>query len=228
MSAVESIVQVARQEAREKRAKVFRGAFHIGPATKILDIGSEDGSAVAAVLAGTGAQPSNVYIADIDAKRVQEGHRRYGFVPVAIPETGQLPFEDQFFDIVYCSSVIEHVTVAKNLVWSIESDNDFRDRAQLRQRSFADEIRRLGKGYYVQTPNKWFPVESHTWLPFISYLPRKAQLKIISFSNRYWIKRTNPDWYLLTDKEMRQLFPEAEIQRERFMGITKSIMAIKL
>jgi hypothetical protein len=228
MGTVESLVQVARREAREKRARIFRDTFAVGPAVKILDIGSENGSAVAAVLSGTGIQPGNVYIADIDAGRVQEGHRRFGFVPVTIPESGQLPFEDGFFDIVYCSSVIEHVAAPKDIIWSLRSDEAFRESAQPRQRAFAEEIRRLGKGYYVQTPNKWFPIESHTWLPFVSYLPRAWQLRVIALSNRYWVKRTNPDWYLLTDKDMQQLFPEAQIRRERFLGLTKSIMAIKV
>jgi SAM-dependent methyltransferase len=227
MSTVEALMQGVRRQAREKRAGVFRDAFDIGPGTRILDIGSEDGSAIAAVLAGTAVQPTNVYIADIDTELTQSGHRRFGFVPVDIPESGELPFEDKFFDIVYCSSVIEHVTVPKEMVWSIRSDEDFRNRAQLSQRMFASEIRRLGKKYFVQTPNKWFPIESHTWLPFVGYLPRAWQLQVIDFSNRYWVKRTSPDWYLLTDNDMHALFPDATIRRERYLGVTKSIMALK-
>lgn len=227
MNGVEAFVQTARQQARAKRASVFRETFSIGPATRILDLGSEDGSAIASVIAGTRAQPGNVYIADIDEKRVQEGKRRYGFVPVTIPESGRLPFDDGYFDIVYCSSVIEHVTVDKNDAWALTSGAEFRQRAEKRQREFAREIRRLGKSYYVQTPNKWFPIESHTWLPLVGFLPRSWQIKIISLSNRYWIKRTSPDWLLLTATEMRALFPEAEIRAERLVGLTKSIMAIR-
>lgn len=227
MNGVEALVQGARQQARAKRAGVFREAFDIGPSTRILDIGSENGSAIASVIAGTRAQPQNVYIADIEEQRVQEGKRRYGFVPVTIPESGALPFEDGFFDIVYCSSVIEHVTVSKVETWSITSTAEFRGRALARQREFAQEIRRLGKCYYVQTPNKWFPIESHTWLPLVGFLPRPLQIRVIGVSNRYWVKRTTPDWYLLTAREMRELFPDAEIRAERMFGFTKSIMAIK-
>ncbi|MBI3899619.1 MAG: methyltransferase domain-containing protein [Gammaproteobacteria bacterium] len=227
MSAVQSMVQAARRQARAKRASVFREAFTLSSTTRILDIGSEDGSAVAAMLAGTGAQPNNVYIADSDLGRLEEGHRRFGFVPVEMPESGRLPFEDRFFDIVYCSSVIEHVTVPKSEVWAMHDGQEFQKRAHRRQRQFANEIRRLGKQYYVQTPDKWFPVESHTWLPFVGYLPRSMQLKVLALSNRYWIKRTTPAWNLLGTSDMRELFPDAEIRRERFMGLSKSIMAIK-
>lgn len=227
LNGVERVVQRARRQARAKRASLFRQHFAIGPTTKILDIGSEDGSAISAVLAGTSADPANVFIADVDAQRVAEGARRYGFVPVPISESGRLPFGDRFFDIVYCSSVIEHVTVAKSEVWSRRSGRDFRVTARQRQREFADEIRRLGKTYYVQTPYKWFPVESHTWLPLVGFLPRRLQLPVIALSNRYWIKRTAPDWCLLTARDMRQFFPDAALKHERVLGLTKSIMAIK-
>jgi SAM-dependent methyltransferase len=227
VSAVAALVQVARRQARARRAGVFREAFALGPATRILDIGSEDGSAIAAVIEGTPVRPPNVYIADIDEARVCEGARRFGFVPVPIPESGRLPFADRYFDIVYCSSVIEHVTVPKAQIWQVRSGRDFRARARPRQHEFAREIRRLGKGYYVQTPNRWFPIESHTWLPLVGWLPRPWQVRVIAISNRCWIKRTSPDWHLLTARELRALFPGAEIRRERFMGLTKSLMAIR-
>lgn len=227
LNGVERVVQRARQRARAKRASVFRHHFELGRETRIIDIGSENGSAIATVLAGTNIDPSNVFIADVDAERVADGARRYGFVPVPISESGRLPFDDHFFDIVYCSSVIEHVTMAKSDIWQQRSDKEFRAQARQRQREFAEEIRRLGKSYYVQTPNKWFPIESHTWLPVVGFLPRRVQLPVIAISNRYWIKRTAPDWCLLTTKDMQGFFPDAELMYEHIMGLTKSIMAIK-
>jgi SAM-dependent methyltransferase len=226
MSMIRSLVDRLRARARTARAAVFRQAFPIDANTRIIDIGSEDGAAIARVLAGTNVSPRNVYIADIASSRVRAGQEKYGFVPVVIPESGRLPFADRFFDIVYCSSVIEHVTVPKSEVWHAKGAS-FRQRAEASQRAFAEEIRRLGKGYYVQTPNKWFLIESHTWLPFVGFVPRAAQLATINVSNRCWIKRTSPDWHLLTAREMRALFPDAEIRHERLLGLTKSIMAIR-
>lgn len=227
MSLLKGLVERVRTRARTARAAVFRREFRVGEKTRILDIGSEDGTAIARVLAGSGIPPQNVYIADINAARVHAGQRQFGFMPVVIPESGRLPFADGFFDIVYCSSVIEHVTVPKEEVWSARSGKTFRRRAEESQEAFAREIRRLGKNYFVQTPNKWFPIESHTWLPFIGFAPRAAQLATIAVSNRIWIKSTSPDWHLLTAGEMRRLFPDAEIRRELFLGLTKSIMAIR-
>ncbi len=227
MGVFETLVHQISGYARQKRARLFRESFAITPTTRILDIGSEDGSAIAAVLDGTHARPDQVYIADIDPELLRKGRERYGFVPTVIPESGRLPFEDGFFDIVYCSSVIEHVTAPKNEVWGMRSGSEFRRQARQHQHTFAAEIRRLGKRYYVQTPNKWFPVESHTWLPFVGYLPRWVLVPLLTGTNRVWVKRTNPDWHLLAVKDMRELFPDAEIARERLLGFTKSIMAIK-
>lgn len=227
MIAVRYIVNAFRKRAREKRAQIFRASFAITRNTKILDLGSEDGSSIAAVLRGMAVSPKQVYIADIDAEIVGKGRERFGFIPTVIPESGTLPFDDGYFDIVYCSSVIEHVTVPKTRVWAIKSGREFRRAAQAQQLAFAQEIRRLGKRYFVQTPNRRFPIESHTWLPFVGYLPRNWQLRVLSVSNRFWVKRTNPDWHLLTISDMRRLFPDAAITSERFLGLSKSIMAIK-
>src|ERR1700740_3116720 len=56
-----------------------------------------------------------------------------------------LPFDAGEFDLVYCSSVIEHVAPA-------------------RRAAFAAEIRRVGRGWYVQTPAWSFPLEPHSLL----------------------------------------------------------------
>ncbi len=92
---------------------------------------------------------------------------------------------------------------------------------------FAAEIRRLGKCYFVQTPCKSFPIESHTWLPLAGYLPRRVLLPLLRLSNSFWPKKTAPDWNLLSPAEMLVLFPDSEAVEERLMGLRKSIMAVK-
>lgn len=220
-------VDTWRAEARRKRRDIFLSQFSISPSTRILDLGSEDGRHIANLLKGTLANPSCVYIADIDKDAVAQGRQNYGFVPVVLKELEPLPFPDQFFDIVYCSSVIEHVTVPKETMWDIVSEQEFLLQATANQERFAREIRRVAKAYFVQTPWIGFPVESHSWLPFLGFLPRQLQIPIIRVANRVWIKGTVPDFRLLTIKQMRQLFPEARVVNERVYGITKSLMAIK-
>ena len=117
MSAIARIVNAVRKRARAKRAKIFLQNFCITAQAKILDIGSEDGLSIASVLRSTGARPENVFIADINEELVKKGQARYGLMATLIAESGKLPFEDKSFDVVYCSSVIEHVTVPKTQVW---------------------------------------------------------------------------------------------------------------
>lgn len=212
--------------ARKKRAALFRSFFDITEDTKILDLGSENGTNIHNVLQGTDARPENIYIADIDQNAVNEGQKLYGFNPILVNEDSRTEFEDNFFDIVFCSSVIEHTTVKKSEMWEIKDGKEFRERSWERQREFAAEIARLGKRYFVQTPCRTFPIESHTWLPLVGFLPRRLFLPLLKASNRFWIKRAWPDFNLLDGEQMQELFPLAKIVKEKKWGFTKSIMAI--
>lgn len=227
MNPLSKLIWSFSAQARKKRAELFRRYFSVDENTKILDLGSETGANIFNVLQSTNYQPQNVYIADIDARAVNEGNRRYGFNGVLIDETGNLPFSDEFFDIVYCSSVIEHTTVPKSAIWNLKNHAAFRAAAWKRQTIFAREITRLGKQYFVQTPARSFPIESHTWLPLVGYLPRQVFLPILRTSNRFWIKQAEPDFNLLNEKDMKELFPNAEIICEKKLGLTKSVMAVK-
>lgn len=227
MNPISKIVWKFSAEARKKRAQIFREFFSIDEHTKILDLGSNNGTNIFNVLQDTNYNPANVHIADIDKNAIEEGRRNYGFNAVLIDESGRLPFPEKFFDIVFCSSVIEHVTIVKSDVWSWKDGAQFKRESWKRQKEFAGEIVRLGKQYFVQTPCKTFPIESHTWLPIVGYLPRKQFLPILKLSNRFWVKQAEPDFNLLGEEDMEQLFPDAKIVCGKKYGLTKSVMAIK-
>jgi SAM-dependent methyltransferase len=214
-------------KARRKRAALFRSAFGLGATTRILDLGSESGRNIHSVLECTPVLPENTFIADINAAALEHGRERYGFTPVFIGESGQLPFPDGFFDIVYCSSVIEHVTVSKEQVWSLRSGREFRERALEHQREFAREIQRVGRQFFVQTPYRYFLIESHSWLPFIGWLPRRLVVPILEATRAFWPKKTAPDWHLLDRTQLASMFEGAQIRDEKWLGLTKSIMAVK-
>jgi SAM-dependent methyltransferase len=226
-TALKAYVDGLSAAARAKRARIFRDRFRLSTNTKILDIGSEDGTHINRLLKDTPVLPENVTIADIDQGALDRGSLRFGYDTILLDESEDLPFEDKSFDIVYCSSVIEHVTIPKEEVWGCTSQKDFESRSWLRQKMFANEIARVGKQYFIQTPNKWFIIESHTWLPFLGYLPRPTLMKIINVSNAVWIMAAVPDFNLLDGTAMGQLFPDSEIVFERHFRMVKSIMAIK-
>lgn len=227
MEAIIRFFQRSSARARQRRAALFREAFPLDGNTRILDLGSESGSNIRAVLTGTPVTPQNTYIADINRDLIERGAQQFGFQPVLVGENGKLPFPDGYFDIVYCSSVIEHVTLPKNEVWSTKSGKEFRERSLTHQRAFAREIQRVGRQFFVQTPYRWFVIESHSWLPFVGWLPRRLIVPILKFSRKFWPKWTAPDWHLLNKRQLASMFEGAEIRDEKWLGMTKSIMAVR-
>lgn len=225
MNILTKTVMSASRKARAARAELFLNNLRINAETKILDLGSEDGTNIARIVKNSGVNPENIYIADIKARLIERGNEKYGFNAVLLRESGKLPFRDKSFDIVYCSSVIEHVTVSKMDVWNLNVD--FQTIAAQRQKEFADEIRRVGRQYFVQTPARHFPIESHSWMPLVDFLPRRLMIPALRLANSFWIKKTIPDFRLLNKAELQILFPEARILSEKKFGLVKSIMAIK-
>ena len=122
-------------------------------------------------------------------------------------------------DLIFSNSVIEHVGSYAN------------------QQIFASEVRRVSDKYIVQTPSIWFPLEPHSLIPLFQFLPHPIRaLLIMTFNINYFPKaktykaaiKVSHSTLMFTHKRFKQLFPEAEIQVERFLGIPKSYTAIKL
>jgi SAM-dependent methyltransferase len=113
-----------------------------------------------------------------------------------------LPFADGEFDLVYCSSVIEHVAPAKRA-------------------AFAGELRRVGRGWYVQTPAFSFPIEPHALLPAAHWLPA-------SIRRPFWRLGATGGWEeisLLRRGELEGLFGPA--RAERLAGLAKSWICVR-
>ncbi len=104
------------------------------------------------------------------------------------------------------------------------------------QLEFASEIQRIAPNYFVQTPSKIFPLELHFLTPFIHYLPKNIQKKLvrnftvlglITRSDQEYCQKMVAELRLLNCQEMSQLFSDATIEVERFAGLEKSIIALK-
>jgi SAM-dependent methyltransferase len=113
-----------------------------------------------------------------------------------------LPFADREFDLAYCSSVIEHVP-------------------RERRAAFSAELRRVARGWFVQTPARSFPIEPHSLLPFAHWLPA-GQRRV------YWPLGASGDApesiELLSRDEVEALFGPA--RAERFAGLVKSWVCV--
>jgi hypothetical protein len=130
-----------------------------------------------------------------------------------------LPFRDGAFDVVFSNSVIEHVGDAAS------------------QERFAREVARVGRSFWVQTPNRWFPVEQHLLTPVVHWLPKAWQRAIVprftvwsalvrpsADRKRFYLEHYLGDVKLLGARELAALFPGARLIRERFCGVTKSLI----
>jgi 2-polyprenyl-3-methyl-5-hydroxy-6-metoxy-1,4-benzoquinol methylase len=124
-------------------------------------------------------------------------------------------FASGSFDVVFSNSVIEHVGGFE------------------RQKQFAAECMRCGHGFFVQTPNKWFLFDTHTLMLFAHWLPQKLFRKLVRISPRFLFFRPDPgdlndfrNMRLLSRRDLEKLFPGAEIREEKFLGITKSLIAV--
>ncbi len=187
----------------------FAAAFPLTKNIRILDVG---GTAEIWQLLNL-SEGAKVVV--LNTPRAGSGTAVYG-------DGCNLPFADQSFDIAFSNSVIEHV-----------GDADAQQR-------FAAEIRRSARGYWVQTPNRYFPIEPHLLTPFVHLLPRAWAAAIVrrftvwqllfrptEDRRRFYVEHFLADIRLLSVREMQRLFPDAVILRERFLFLTKSLVAYR-
>jgi len=164
--------------ARARRHERFFALAQLQPRAHVLDV-------------GCGALGLRALEPDMDITGVDLVARPdYPGPFVRADAADGLPFADDEFDLVYCSSVIEHVPRA-------------------RRAAFAAEVRRVGRGWFVQTPAFTFPIEPHSLLPFAHWLP-------IGLRRRYWRVGAAGAWEeisLLRRSELEDLFGPARPER---------------
>jgi SAM-dependent methyltransferase len=131
-----------------------------------------------------------------------------------IGDACSLPFPDHSFDVVFSNSVIGHVGG-----WD-------------RQTKMAHEIRRVGRSYFIQTPNHHFPIDWRTMVPFFHWLSPSHQAWCLcrfrvgkylrcSAATALWLSTRVRN---VTYGEIQRLFPGAIISREKLVGLTKSFV----
>jgi hypothetical protein len=116
-----------------------------------------------------------------------------------------LPLQDESVDWVFCNAVIEHVG----------------DRGQ--QQRLASEIQRVARrGYFVTTPNRYFPIEPHAMLPFYQFYPEALKPIALRVSPGYM--RHPEKIELLSRKTLGVLFPGARV---RSINLASSLVAFQ-
>jgi SAM-dependent methyltransferase len=187
---------------RESRYRRFLELCRVSPGERILDVGAGAGAALERF------NRTNEIVA-VDLNPLASEWLDQDNVTVQVADATKLPFADREFPLAFSSSVIEHIP------------------AEL-QPAFASEIRRVSQRYYVQTPNRWFPIEPHYQFPFFQFFPERLQRWLNSRFTLGW--REKGSWEeanLLSAGDLRRLFPDGEIHREKLFGLTKSLMVVR-
>ncbi len=205
-----SLYRLIQPGFRTKRLQLLIAQFRPTAATRILDVGGYAGDWQDGPVAD-----SSVTLLNLSFPPGPPLELRFHCVE---GDARRLPFADGSFDLAFSNSVIEHV-------------GEFAD-----QQRFAAEIRRVGRGVFVQTPNRWFFIEPHFITPFLHYLPRRLARPLLRvFSLRAWLRRGDnvdlrtlaKELRLLSYREVKELFPDCEIHRERWLGMTKSFILLR-
>jgi hypothetical protein len=207
---IHSIFNVILPFFRRSRMRRFMDTFSPTEDVLILDVG---GTEYNWTLVKCNSQITllNLSVPDNQTSDSQNIHYVQG-------DGTQLQYADDEFDICYSNSVIEHLGTYES------------------QLKFAGELRRVGKRVWVQTPAKSFFVEPHLITPLIHYLPKALQKKLLrNFTVWGWITRPDQNTVdrflqeirLLSFDEMKALFPDCKIYKERFIGFTKAFIAVR-
>ena len=194
---------------RHRRLSRFRRIFRPAFCKTIIDVGGTPD--IWSIL----NYPSAVTLVNTERRQLEPSN---GFMAV-MGDGRRLPFSDDAFDLAFSNSVIEHV-------------GNKRDMEQ-----FAKELSRVGKGYYCQTPNRWFPIEPHLGTLFLHWFPQLINCYFVVRYLTLWGIMNRPtrataaeslsQIRLLGKGELKSLFPDSNIITERFMLLPKSYAAIR-
>ncbi len=121
-----------------------------------------------------------------------------------------LPFTTNAFAVAVSNAVIEHVG------------------PPARQRAFVADLLRVAPRVFLATPNRWFPVDTHTLIPLAHYLPPRPRFSVYrSLGRSYWASIDTLN--LLSARQLLALVPpgvEAKLVRLRLLGLTHSLVLI--
>jgi hypothetical protein len=184
--------------SRERKLQLFVDLLQPGPETTVVDVGVTD--------APFGAGSTDNFFEALypwPGQITGVGHTELERFSAAFPQVRAvradgraLPFGDGEFDVGFSNAVVEHVAGGRD-----------------GQRQFVHELCRVARRVFVTTPNRRFPLEVHTLLPFVHWLPKGPRERLLPFDDVL-----DP----LSAKELAALFP----YRVRVINTGMTLIAI--
>jgi len=209
----ESIFEKASYNTRVKIYKILSRNIDLEKLKSIIDVG---------VTADKTKNSSNFFenlfpmpekitaISDQDASWMENEYKGLKFVQGTALE---MPFDNNTFDLVFSSAVIEHVGSNNN------------------QRKFICECFRVAKKYiFITTPNRYYPIELHTAIPLIHWLPKNIHRKILKIIRKeYFAHEKNLN--LLSKNDLRNICNENGIKKYKiltayFLGLPSNLLLL--
>src|SRR6187455_1731933 len=191
--------------SRERKLRLFLEELQPTYETTVLDVGADE----LGFGEGDGCGTLNFFEERypwperITALGLHDGsgfRSRYPHIPYVQGDACALPFEDGAFDIVFSNAVIEHVG------------------GRERQRKLVSEAIRVGRRVFITTPNRRFPIEVHTRLPLVHWLPDAVSHRVYDVIGR----EIGAEVDLLTRRSFAQLFPG----RVRVVSLGLTLVAV--
>ena len=191
--------------SRRRKLRLFLDELQPTAETSVLDVGADE----LAFGEGDGCGTLNFFEElypwqeRITALGLHDGdgfRERYPAVRYVQGDACALPFADGEFDVVFSNAVIEHV-----------GDRE-------RQRRLVLEALRVGRRVFLTTPNRRFPIEVHTRLPLVHWLPDAVAHHAYDLAGKGFAK----ELHLLTPRTLASLFPG----RVRVLSLGLTLVAI--
>jgi SAM-dependent methyltransferase len=200
-----SLADAISLRSRKRKLRLLLDELPPAAETSVLDVGADelgfgegDGCGTLNFLEEMYPWPER-----ITALGLQDGvgfRSRYPQISYVQGDACALPFADGEFDIVFSNAVIEHVG----------------DRP--RQRLFVSEALRVGRRVFLTTPNRRFPIEVHTRLPLVHWLPSRIAHRAYEAAGKTFAT----DIHLLSKQALESLFPG----RVRIVNLGLTLVAI--
>jgi len=175
--------------SRTRKLELFLEVMEPGPNTSVLDVGVTDGPF------GNGSTdnffealyPWPDKITGVGRTELERFAAAFPTVRAVRADGRDLPFGDREFDVGFSNAVVEHVAGG-----------------HVGQREFIHELCRVARRVFVSTPNRWFPIEVHTLLPFVHWLPAPTRDRVVPAGlRRAYGEVLDP----LGPRELASLFP---------------------
>ena len=195
---------------RRKMFLLFMELMRPQPETRVLDVGvtSDETFRESNYFEQMYPYPKNVTcVGTEDGSHLAQ--RYPGLSYRRVTPGNPLPFRPAEFDVVFSNAVLEHVG------------------SRRAQAEFVRELCRVGRSFYLTTPNRWFPIEHHTGLPLLHYLPAPVFRGLLRRTRyRYWAEEANLN--ILTAQDLARLFPSdaaVEVRSVRVAGLPSNLVA---